>query len=132
MLSAARNVVRRAGRQVAHPVAAGAIIHRGALVVLDATFAKPGFEGAGLTSAGLADATADNAAGSDGAVFVTVSRDDWFRLRNADADPVGRVHINQPCFVVDDETVAASDGGGTRSPAGIVRDVDDAGVWVEF
>ena len=35
-------------------------------------------------------------------------------------------------FVVDDETVAKTNGGGTRSPAGIIADADDQGVWVRF
>jgi len=34
--------------------------------------------------------------------------------------------------VVDDQTVAKTDGTATRSPAGFVDMVDDLGVWVRF
>jgi hypothetical protein len=33
-------------------------------------------------------------------------------------------------YVVDDETVANSDGTGTRSGLGQIVDLDDDGVWV--
>lgn len=132
MLSKMKNIYRRVGRQAAHPLAAAAKIHAGAIVVLEGGFAKPGYAASGLTAVGMADASADNSGGADGDLSVTVSRDDWVRVLNDIGDPVTRASINQPCFIVDDETVAASDGGGTRSEAGIVRDLDDAGVWIEF
>jgi hypothetical protein len=34
--------------------------------------------------------------------------------------------------LVDDQTLAATDGAGTRSEAGDIYDVDDDGVWIEF
>jgi hypothetical protein len=34
--------------------------------------------------------------------------------------------------VVDDQTVAKTNGSSTRSVAGIVRQVDSDGVWVEI
>ncbi|EFO30941.1 conserved hypothetical protein [Roseibium sp. TrichSKD4] len=132
MLSSSKNVNRRAGRQLAAPVAAGSVIHRGALVVLENGLAKPGHEAVGLTAIGIAEKPADNSGKADGETSVLVERDDWFFLVIDDADPITRVQINQPCFIVDDETVAATDGGGTRSKAGTVRDVQDGGVWIEF
>ena len=36
------------------------------------------------------------------------------------------------CFFVDDTTVAATDGTGTRSKAGAARQVTAEGVWVRF
>lgn len=132
MLSKMKNIHRRVGRQVAHPLAAATKVHGGAIVVLEGGFAKPGYTASGLMAAGMADASADNSGGADGDVSVTVSRDDWVRVLNDIGDPVTRTSINQPCFIVDDETVAATDGGGTRSEAGIVRDLDDVGVWLEF
>ncbi|MBD8890906.1 hypothetical protein [Roseibium litorale] len=132
MLSKMKNIHRRVGRQVAHPVAAGAKIFGGGLVVLEGGFAKPGYTATNLIAAGMADASADNSSGAAGAITVTVSRDDWVRVPNDIGDPVTRASINQPCFIVDDETVAATDGGGTRSEAGTVRDLDDGGVWIEF
>jgi hypothetical protein len=40
--------------------------------------------------------------------------------------------VGKQCYLVDDQTVAKTDGTNTRSPAGFVRDVDADGVWVEF
>ncbi|SMF86270.1 hypothetical protein SAMN06265365_1873, partial [Tistlia consotensis] len=55
-----------------------------------------------------------------------------FRFANAAADPVDLADVNTDCFIVDDQTVAATNGTNTRSVAGKVRDVDQLGVWVEI
>ena len=34
--------------------------------------------------------------------------------------------------MVDDQTVAKTNGGNTRSPAGIIDSVDADGVWIRF
>jgi hypothetical protein len=49
-------------------------------------------------------------------------------LNNDGTNPVTRAHINQDCFIVDDETVSSDNTGTSR--AGTVFDVSDAGVWV--
>ena len=40
--------------------------------------------------------------------------------------------IGKDCFIVDDQTVAKTNGANTRSRAGKVFDVDADGVWVDF
>ena len=40
--------------------------------------------------------------------------------------------VGADCYGVDDTTVAKTDGTGTRSVAGVIRDVDAVGVWIEF
>ena len=40
--------------------------------------------------------------------------------------------IDASAYIVDDETVAKTDGGGTRSIAGTIKQVDAAGVWILF
>jgi hypothetical protein len=132
MLSKSREVRRRGGDRFTHPVAAATKVLKGALVVLDGGFAKPGYTATGLAVAGVAENTADNTAGADGAVAADCRRDGLFHFENDVADPVTRSGINSQCFIVDDETVAATDGTGTRSPAGIVRDIEGDLVWVEF
>lgn len=127
-----RRTDSRSGIDFSHPVAAGAKIYQGALVVLNATgFATGGSTAADLTAAGRALEHVDNTGGADGDQQVRVDRG-LFRWGNHDTDTVNRTHIGKPCYVVDDQTVAATDGAGTRSKAGIVRDVDSAGVWVEI
>jgi hypothetical protein len=47
-------------------------------------------------------------------------------------DAVDETNTDGLCYFVDDQTVAATDGTGTRSPAGIVEEVTSQGVWVRF
>ena len=126
-----RNTTERNGDFYVFNVAANVKIYAGALVVLDAGNAKPGVTAAGLFSVGRAEELVDNTGGAAGAKTVKVKRG-VFCFENAAADLVSDANIGSPCHVVDDQTVAATHAGNTRSAAGIVRDVDDAGVWVQF
>jgi len=53
-------------------------------------------------------------------------------LNSAAADAIAADDVGKACFIVDDQTVALTDGGATRSRAGIVYEVDAVGVWVSF
>ncbi len=57
-----------------------------------------------------------------------------FKYSNsASADLIAADDIGKACYIVDDQTVALTDGTGTRSRAGIIDGVDaDGGVWVSF
>ena len=56
-----------------------------------------------------------------------------FRYANSSAgDLIATADIGAVCYIVDDQTVAKTDGTGTRSPAGIIDGVDSLGVWVRF
>jgi hypothetical protein len=50
---------------------------------------------------------------------------------SASTDLVTRADIGKSAYMVDDQTVAKTSGSNTRSVAGIIRDVDAQGVWVE-
>lgn len=52
-----------------------------------------------------------------------------FRYANHTSNALSRNNIGQPCYVVDDQTVAAS--STNLVPAGLVFDVDSEGVWVD-
>ncbi|SNY91388.1 hypothetical protein SAMN04515647_1610 [Cohaesibacter sp. ES.047] len=133
-MSEAKKVSRRKGDDYAHPVKAAVSIGGGRLVVIDGTgFAQEGHEAAGLTVAGLAHSSVDNSKGADGAKTVSTMRGkELYRFENDVADPVTRAHLNASCYIVDSETVSSSSNTSARSEAGIVRDLDDTGVWVEF
>ncbi|MGZ8238286.1 MAG: hypothetical protein ACXWTY_10505 [Methylobacter sp.] len=125
-----RNTPSRDGVEVVHPVAATKKIYVGALAVLNATgYAEPGSTATTLTAIGRAEEQVDNSSGADGALTITVRRG-AFRFSNH-ADAVTRTEIGKSCYIVDDQTVAKTDGTGTRSVAGKVIDLDSAGVWVE-
>jgi hypothetical protein len=132
-LSTDRNTPRREGTLRTLPVAGSARIYAGALVARDAGgYATPGATGTTLRGVGRAESHADNTGGADGALSVDVLAG-VFRFDNsAGADEVTRAHIGADCHMVDDHTVAKTDGTGTRSVAGTVFDVDPDGVWVKF
>ncbi|WP_029009388.1 hypothetical protein [Azospirillum halopraeferens] len=132
-LTAGRRTQQRAGDIVSHPLAAAAVIHQGGLACLSAAgYLVPGATATTLTCVGIAAESVSNAGGAAGAVCADVRRDGAWRFDNAAADPVGRPHIGKTAWIVDDQTVAATDGGGTRSAAGTVIDIDADGVWIEF
>ena len=112
------------------PVAAGALIFQGALVAVNNGLAVPASSDPTLVVLGAARAGADNRAGAAGDVTVEVERG-VFAWENDAADPVTQASLGKPVYVVDDMTVAASDGAGTRPEAGILYQIDDAGIWVE-
>lgn len=132
-LSKDRNTKRRDGVQFSDPVAAGAVIYAGALVVIDAAGnAAPGSTATGLRARGVAQEQVDNSGGLAGAVKVESRRGVFAFGNSAAADAITRADIGNVAYIVDDQTVAKTDGTGTRSAAGTIRDLDDAGVWVEI
>ena len=50
---------------------------------------------------------------------------------STDADAITIADLGNACYLVDDATVAKTNGSSTRSVAGIIRYVDDLGPWVE-
>ena len=131
-LAADRNTPRREGEFVVVPVEADAKIFAGAVVCANAAGnAVPGTTATGLKCIGRAEEQADNTGGVAGDKTVRAMRG-VFKYKNAGADPVGAAGLYDDCYVVDDETVAATDGTGARSRAGKVLGVEDAAVWVEI
>lgn len=131
-LAADRDTPRRDGEQYNDPVAATTKIYTGSLVVLDASGnAKPGATATGLIVRGIAQQTVDNT-GAAGALTVETRRGVCRLANSAAGDAITRAEIGDTCYIVDDQTVAKTDGTGTRSAAGTIRDVDAAGVWVQI
>ncbi|MEM7667517.1 MAG: hypothetical protein AAF317_00005, partial [Pseudomonadota bacterium] len=74
MLSGPRKTQNILTEDFGRLVAAGAVIHQGAMVVLDAGIAEPGKVGTGLKADGIAMKSADNSGGADGDVNVETRR----------------------------------------------------------
>ncbi len=131
-LANGRNTPSRDGNRYGVPVAAGKIIYPGALVAVDSSgYATPGATATGLMGIGRSEALADNSAGSAGDIVADI-RPGIHRWENsASTDEITLSSLGHVCFMVDDQTVAKTNGGGTRSPAGLVIDVDSLGVWVD-
>lgn len=136
-LAADRDTKRRDGVQYDFPVVASMKIFAGALVAMIKSSTGVGYVTKGaaatnLTALGIAEEYVDNSAGADGALRVKVRRG-VFRFKNStSSDAIALKDIGASCYIVDDEQVALTNGSSTRSIAGVIRDVDSAGVWVEI
>lgn len=132
MLSQERNTPARHPGRWSYPVAANVKIFAGALVAIEAGYLVPGKVAVGLIAQGRAEATVDNTGGASGALSAPVERGCFLFANKAD-DAVTQADVGKDCFIVDDETVARTNGTSTRSRAGLVRAVEPGGgVWVEF
>lgn len=125
-----RRTPQRAGDLVADPLASGVTIHAGSMYVLNSSgAAKP----AAATDTGPVRAVARRRAAAADGDTLTDGVLGVFRFGNSDStDEIKRADIGSACYVVDDQTVAKTDGGASRPQAGTVFDVDDAGVWVRI
>lgn len=127
-----RNTPLKDGEVIVAPVAAGAKIFAGSIVVANATgFATKGSTAVGLTYLGRADAQVDNTGGADGAKTIAVRRGKAFKFANSGTDAVTQADLGKTCYIEDDETVAKTDGTGTRSACGKVVGIEADGIWVE-
>lgn len=105
-------------------------IYQGALVVLNAGYAAPGSTATSLTAVGVATSQSDNANGSDGDVSVEVESGVFPFKNSASTDAIAQAQVGSDCYVVDDQTVAKTDGSSTRSKAGKIVAVDANFVYV--
>lgn len=126
-----RNTPRRDGVQFNDPVAASTRIFAGSLVCLNAAGnAVPGSTSTTLTARGVAQEHVDNRDGAAGARRIETRRGTFPFANSADTDEITRADIGAVAYIVDDQTVAKTHATNTRSEAGVIADVDDAGVWV--
>ena len=128
-----RSTRRRDGEQVEPPVAAATRIWGGAIVAINAAgFAVPGATSTTLKAVGVSEHRADNTTGAAGAIRVRCRKGPHRFANSAAGDAIGLADVGSDCFIVDDQTVAKTNGTNTRSVAGKVFDVDADGVWVDF
>lgn len=132
-LAAERDTIRRTGDSLSLKAAASKKYFAGALVARDANGrATPGATATTLRGVGRCAETVDNSAGLDDAKEVRVEKGVFRFANSADADAITTANIGSDCYIVDDQTVAKTDGTGTRSVAGKIFDVDAIGVWVDL
>lgn len=132
-LSKDRDTKARSGDTLNLGAAAAKTFYKGALVALDANGdATPGATATTLKGLGRCKAPVDNAAGQAGDKKVEIEKGVFRFANSAAADEITTAEIGADCYIVDDQTVAKTDGTATRSVAGKVFDVDAGGVWVDF
>lgn len=131
-LTADRLIKRRDGSVFVDPVAATTKIFAGSLTVLNsAGNVVPGSTATGLIARGVSQEYIDNISGAAGDKTCE-SRPGVYPFRNSSAgDLITRAEIGDDCYIVDDQTVAKTSGGSTRSIAGKIVDLDSDGVWVK-
>lgn len=125
-----RNTPARSLGRRGYPVGANVVCYAGAIAVLEGGYAVPGKTDTDLHVVGRFAAHYDNTGGDAGAFTVEVEAGVFRYENSAAADAITLAEVGQVCYLVDDQTVAKTNGAGTRSPAGIIDDVDDTGVWV--
>lgn len=104
---------------------AGAILRRNASGHL--------VEGATATGAVGVGRAEERKTSTSAGVTTILYRPGTFRFDNSAAgDAIGVADVGKVCVIVDDQTVARTNGSNTRSKAGIVAAVDAQGVWVRF
>lgn len=129
-LSAARNTQERAGGVLDFPVAANTTCWQGGLAVLNAGYVAPGSAAVGLVAVGRFEETASAVSAGDANVRV---KPGTFKFANSAAgDAIAQADVGAACYIVDDQTVAKTDGAGARSRAGLIVAVDADGVWVQI
>ncbi len=129
-------------KEYSYPVEATTNIYIGALVGLNAAGnAVPMSAATGLKVVGRAERVyngtypgqnAINNPGAAGAITITTRRGIFLFNNAASPNAVTAAYVGGPCFAVDDNTVSATDQGGTLSCAGRVVGIDiSGGVWVD-
>ncbi len=124
-----RNTKQRVGDIGEFPVKASVKCLQGGLAVLSGGYAAPATTALSLVAIGRFEDTADNSTGSSGAIKARVGRG-TFLFKNSATDLIAQADVGSDCWLVDDQTVAKSNGTSTRSRAGKIVAVEPAGVWV--
>lgn len=128
-----RNTSKRSPKELPFPVSAGVVCRAGGIAVLNGGYIEPGTTALSLVAQGRFEETVDNSGGADGDVTARVMRDDVFLFENsAAADEITQADVGANCYIVDDQTVAKTDGTGTRSVAGTIVGIESGKVWVQI
>lgn len=125
-----RNTPMKHAQVIGVPAAANVKVHAGAIVVATAAgFGAPGSTATTLTYLGRAEESVDNTGGANGAAQILVRRQAAFKWANDGS--ITQAHLGKTAYIVDDQTLAATDGTGTRSAAGRILGIESDGVWIE-
>ncbi len=130
-LTADRNTPRAEGDERSGVMGANQAIFMGAIVMRNASGHL--IEGATATGSFGAGIALERGASTTAGVTPIRYRPGIFRFANSSAgDLIAVADVGAVCYIVDDQTVAKTNGSATRSPAGVIDSVDSLGVWVRF
>jgi len=130
-LTADRNTPEMEAGERVGVLGASQVIFNGSLLMRNASgHLIKGAVATGSFGAGRAE---DNGVSTTAGVTAQRYRPGVFRFANSAAgDLIAVADIGAVCYIVDDQTVAKTNGTNTRSPAGIIDGVDALGVWVRM
>lgn len=129
-LSAPRNTKTRVGNISDAPIKAATTCYQGGIAVLDAGYAAPGRTALNLVAVGMFLESATAVSAGDAIARIEAGT---FKFGNSSAgDLIAQADVGADCYIVDDQTVAKTNGGNTRSRAGKIVAVDSDGVWVQI
>lgn len=144
-MTALSNDLARAGspdlatRSLSVPVAAATTIYQGALVATQiggAGYAVNASADRSLRVIGVAKKRAVNTTaegfGTAGDINVDVERGVFPFTNSASTDAITAADVGEPCYVVDNDSVARTSSFGLRPVAGIVSKVEGGKVYVEI
>lgn len=132
-LTTARNTKTRLGDLRNDLVAANVKIYAGGIVMRNAAgYLTKAATATGCFGVGRAEDTADNSTGAAGAISANYRTGIFAYANSAGGDQIAQADIGKSCYIVDDQTVAKTNGTGTRSPAGIVEGIEGGSVWVRM
>lgn len=132
-LTAARNTPRLGGdiSVYDHPMKASTKVFAGSLVARDSTgHLVPGSASTTQKAVGRCRETYDNSTGANAAITAAVDAGVFLWNNSAAADVITEAEVGDDCYIVDDQTVAKTDGTGSRSIAGKIVGITSTGVWV--
>jgi hypothetical protein len=115
----------------------GVIFFHGQLVAVDATgYLVPAITSTTLKRFGRCNLSPerklDTTALASGAKKAKIEFGCYCWNNSTAGDLCAQADVGNVCYAVDDQTVAKTDGGGTRSAAGRIMEIDaNGGVWVE-
>lgn len=131
-LTANKPIAEKDGQRYELPSAAAQRFFQGAIVCRNAAGrAVRAITALNLVALGVAEAAVDNTLGADGAVSVPYRSGVFLFENSTAADLITAADIGTDCFIVDDQTVARTNGTNTRSRLGRVDALEaDGRVWV--
>ncbi|MEG2445822.1 MAG: hypothetical protein RSA22_03985 [Acinetobacter sp.] len=127
----------RDGELIPIPLLATALVLQGTFAVIDSTghgIASDDVGGENQICLGVWDGSTENT-GANGDVWGLVRRNKQFLVRNSSTDPVAQANFGVQVYIQDNQTIAKTDGVGTRSLAGRFMGFDtqfEDCVWVEI
>jgi hypothetical protein len=115
-------------------IAADTVIYQGAVIAVNSSgYVVPGSADPTLKVLGWSRGRVDNTDGTAGAKPVPYCRKPIRMVNSSSTDAITNADVGEDCYLVDDQTVARTSGGGDRPVAGRVVHVHaTAGVLVEF